>query len=311
MSSPLFDISIIVATFNRCHSLARLLSSFDSLQDTNSARLEVLIVDNGSTDGTRNLLVQKQQQPLKYSLKILCEEQRGKSAAVNCGLRKCNGQIICLADDDVVLDSQWIGGLLHSYKASDFAALQGRVLPGIDGEGNGADPNRIREYNIPIVDHGNQIRDINGLTGTNMSFKREVFERVGFFDSRLGPGASGFSEDTEYSMRVRSAGFKIGYTPHAVAYHELSAHRYGKEYSRMVQYRKGISRSLYRHDSIILKVVPDLVVNCVRYGVYRILQKSQKVYNTEGRIMKICGYLVGKLRASRIWCRSTHMTWIY
>jgi glucosyl-dolichyl phosphate glucuronosyltransferase len=296
VSSPAFDISIIVATFNRCHSLARLLESLDYLDYADSVTLEVLIVDNGSTDQTRSLLVQKQQQPLKYCLKILCEERRGKSAALNRGLRNCCGQIICLADDDMVFDSHWIGGLLQSYKASDFAALQGRVLPGIDGDGNGADLKRIREYNIPIVDYGNKIRDIDGLTGTNMSFKREVYDRVGFFDSRLGPGASGFSEDTEYSMRVRKAGFKIGYTPHAVAYHELSPQRYGREYHRRVQYRKGISRSIYRDDSVPFRVIPDLVVNCLRYGLYCVSGKTQKAYKTEGRIMKCWGYLMGKAR---------------
>src|SRR5207245_695562 len=45
-------------------------------------------------------------------------------------------------------------------------------------------------------------------------------------------------------MRVRKAGFRIGYAPHAVAYHELSPQRYGREYNRRVQYRKGMSRSI-------------------------------------------------------------------
>ena len=128
-----------------------------------------------------------------------------------------------------------------------------------------------------------------------MSFKREVFEKVGFFDPWLGPGAAGFSEDTEYSIRIRKAGFKIGYTPHAIVFHELDPGRYGPAYNRMVEYRKGLSRSLYRQDSILFRVIPDLVANCLRYGLYRLLGKSQKAYRTEGRIMKCWGYLVGKI----------------
>lgn len=50
----------------------------------------------------------------------------------------------------------------------------------------GADLNKIREYNIPYFDYGEQIREIRGLTGTNIFLKREVFEKVGFFDTRLG-----------------------------------------------------------------------------------------------------------------------------
>lgn len=129
-----------------------------------------------------------------------------------------------------------------------------------------------------------------------MSMKRQVFETVGFFDTRLGPGAAGFSEDSEYSIRIRKAGFKIGYAPHAIVYHELNPDRYGRTYNRMVEYRKGLSRSIYRRDSIVFRVVPNLVANIMRYGLYRLLGKGQKAYKTEGRIMKCWGYLIGKAR---------------
>jgi len=56
--------------------------------------------------------------------------------------------------------------------------------------------------------------------------KREVIKQVGLFYPRLGPGALGFSEDTEYSMRIRKAGFSIGYAPDAVVFHELRPERY-------------------------------------------------------------------------------------
>ena len=177
--------------------------------------------------------------------------------------------------------------------STSYQALQ-RILPGKDPEGRPADFSRLREYNIPYIDYGDEVREIRGLTGTNMSFKREVFEKVGLFDTRLGPGAEGFSEDTEYSIRIRSAGFKIGYTPHAVVYHELNPNRYGRAYNRMVEYRKGLSRSIYRHDSIVFRVIPNLFANCLRYGVYRLLGKTQKAYKTEGRILKSWGYLSGK-----------------
>jgi GT2 family glycosyltransferase len=177
-----------------------------------------------------------------------------------------------------------------------FDALQGRVLPGVDFEGRPADTHRLCQYNIPITDYGENIREIRGLTGTNMSFKRKVFGTVGYFDPRLGPGAAGFSEDTEYSIRIRQSGFKIGYTPHAVVYHELSPARYGREYNRKVEYRKGLSRSLYRTDSIAFNVLPNLLANCIRYPLYCLFGKTQKAYKTEGRIMKCCGYLAGKVR---------------
>lgn len=258
--------------------------------------MEILVVDNGSVDGTLYLLEEERTKKRRYPLGLLEEREPGKARALNLGLRQARGDILFVIDDDVVVDRGCLIGHLDCYRTGGFDAVQGRVLPGVDSEGRPADPRRLRQYNIPIIDYGGEIREIRGLTGTNMSFKRQVFERVGFFDVRLGPGAAGFSEDTEYSMRIRKAGFRIGYTPHAIVYHELSPERYGRRYLREVQYRKGLSRSLYRRDSILFRVLPNLIANCARFAIYAVLGKAQKAYKTEGRIFKNLGYLAGKMR---------------
>ncbi len=291
-----FDSSIIIPTFNRARSLERLLASLYSLEFPGSFSVEVMIIDNGSSDETKSLLARHQEKARNLFLRVLREERRGKASALNLGLSSSTGRILLVVDDDVVVHPHWLIRHLECYRSTVFDAIQGRVLPGVDPQGRPVDPERIREYNIPIIDYGEEMREIRGLTGTNLSFKREVFEKVGFFDTRLGPGAAGFSEDTEYSMRIRKAGFKIGYTPHAVVYHELDPARYGRDYNRMVQYRKGLSRSIYRRDSIVFNVIPNLIANCVRLVLYKALGRSQKAYKTEGRVAKYWGYLVGKAR---------------
>jgi glycosyltransferase involved in cell wall biosynthesis len=297
--ASLSNISVIVPTFNRGASLQRLLASLDSLELPDSVDAEVIIVDNGSTDNTREILIQEKRKQNRFRFAVLKEETRGKSSAVNCGIRSAQGEILILVDDDVVLHPKWLVKHIECYRTTDFDAVQGRILPGVDPEGRPADPSRLREYNIPIVDHGDEVKEIRGLLATNISFKREVFEKIGFYDPRLGVGASGFGEDTEYSIRIRKAGFKIGYAPHAVVYHELDPRRYGREYNRMVEYRKGLSRNIYRQDPILFRVIPDLMANCLRYGLYRLLGKTQKAYKTEGRILKYWGYLSGKLGWSK------------
>jgi glycosyltransferase involved in cell wall biosynthesis len=287
-----------VPTFNRASSLQRLIASFGALLCPNSICAELVIVDNGSTDNTASVLAQATSACTGFSLKVLNEHRQGKSNALNRGLSSAQGKILLVVDDDVVVDPQWLVQHLESYRLTSFDAMQGRVLPGVGVDGRPADSDKLREYNIPIVDYGETVRECRGLTGTNMSFKREVFAKVGRFDSRLGPGAAGFSEDTQYSLRIREAGFKIGYTPHAIVYHELNPARYGREYNRKVEYQKGISRSVYRTDSIFLRVLPNLAVNCIRYAVYRLSGRTQKAYKTEGRIMKSWGYLAGKMRRS-------------
>jgi glycosyltransferase involved in cell wall biosynthesis len=289
-------ISIIVPTFNRARSLRALLASLTAAETPPGAGVEVLVVNNGSTDETSLLLAHEAAQPKGYSLRIIEEKRPGKARALNCGIVHATGAVVLVLDDDVVIDRRCIVNHLNAYREKHYDAVQGRVLPGRDLNGQSADSAKLREYNIPCIDYGAECREIRGLTGTNMSFKREVFEKVGLFNTQLGPGAAGFSEDSEYSIRIREAGFKIGYTPQAVAYHELNPERYGRIYNRDAEYRKGISRSLYRNDSILFRVLPDLLVNCVRYGFYRVLKITQKAYKTEGRIMKLWGYLIGKLQ---------------
>ena len=288
------SVAVIVPTYNRAGSLKRLLKSFDALEIPNSIPVEVLIVDNNSTDGTTTLLAEEETKARNFSLRVLHEPQRGKASALNSGLKLAGGELLVIVDDDVVVHPQWLAKHLECHELMSFDAVQGRVLPGVDPEGRPADTRRLREYNIPIIDYGDEFCGVRGMTGTNMSFKRQVFEKIGFFDPRLGPGAAGFSEDTEYSRRIREGGFKIGYSPHAIVYHELDPARYGRDYNRMVEYRKGLSRSLYRNDSILFNVLPNLFANCVRYGIYKAVGKTQKAYKTEGRIMKNWGYLAGK-----------------
>jgi GT2 family glycosyltransferase len=256
---------------------------------------EIIVVDNGSTDETCRWLDAQREEIPNSRLIVLDEPCPGKSSALNRALSVARGEILLVLDDDVVIDSNCLAKHAEAHAQNQFEAIQGRILPGRDCIGNPAEANRLWEYNIPLIDYGDEIVAIRGLTGTNMSFKRAVYERIGFFDPRLGPGAAGFSEDTEYSIRIRQAGFKIGYTPHAIVYHELNPSRYGRGYNRAVEYRKGVSRSIYRRDSILTKVLPDLFANCIRYGVYRLLGRHDKIYKTEGRILKCWGYLVGKL----------------
>jgi len=281
------NVSLIIPTCNRSTSLQRLLQSIDTLLVPSTVCAEIIVVDNGSVDETPRILAERSNLDRIVAFYGLTETRKGKASALNRGIAAAKGNVLLIVDDDVVLEA---------HRRNGFDALQGRVLPGVDPDGNPAEKTKLSEYNIPYVDHGREICEIWGLNGTNMSFKREVIEKIGGFDSRLGPGAAGFSEDTEFSIRIRQAGFKIGYTPHAIVYHELNPGRYGRQYNRDVEYRKGLSRSIYRNDSTLFRVIPDLFANCMRYCLYRLTGRTQKAYKTEGRVMKCWGYLVGQLR---------------
>jgi len=296
LASSINKISVIIPTRNREQSLVTLLDSLALAQSPAGAAIEIVVVDNGSTDGTAVMLQERILHQSRYPLRVFNQPTPGKSNALNLALANCEGDLLVVFDDDVTVERSCLVELAAAYQNSQFAAMQGRILPGKDSDGRSADLSRLREYNIPLIDYGDEIHEIRGLTGTNMSFKREVLNVVGSFDARLGPGAAGFSEDTEFSMRIRKAGFNIGYTPYAVVYHELNPGRYGRAYNCDVEYRKGISRSLYRRDSMVFNVMPNLFANCLRLVLYRSLGKREKAYKTEGRLFKCLGYVAGKLR---------------
>jgi glucosyl-dolichyl phosphate glucuronosyltransferase len=289
-------VSILIPTHNRAGSLKRLLDSLEASAGLEETPLEIVVVNNHSTDATSQLLMEVLAEDRKFPILVLDEFKHGKSWALNRGLGRVTGSLVLLLDDDVSVDRFCVAEHVAAYKDRFFDAVQGKVLAGLDPKGQPADMARLKEYNIPLVDHGEASCEVRGFTGTNISFKREVFEKAGLFDTRLGPGASGFSEDTEYSRRVRENGFKIGYAPKAIIYHELNPERYGSSYNQIIQYRKGISRSIYRNDSLVFRVLPDLIGNCIRYLAYTATGRRQKAYKTRGRIAKNYGYIAGKVQ---------------
>jgi GT2 family glycosyltransferase len=290
------QVDVLVPSRNRAQSLGALLDSLDACEFPAGVRVDVYVVNNGSTDSTAAMLRKKSAIRHEYSLIVLEQEQPGKSRALNRALTEARGDLVLILDDDVTVDAHCIAKHIEAHGRLDFAAIQGRVLPGLDADGRSADPQRLLEYNIPIRDFGEEVREIRGAIGTNVSIKREALQRVGPFDERLGPGASGFSEDSEFCLRLRKAGYKIGYSPHPLVYHELNPDRYGRAYQRDVALRQGVSRSLYREDSVFFKVVPNLMANCLRWVWYRLTGNYQKAYKTEGRLFKCVGYLLGKYR---------------
>lgn len=296
-------VSILIPTRNRASSLKRLLDSLECSTYLEEISIEIIVINNHSTDATSQVLREALFQQRRFPIRVLEQFKLGKSWALNLGIGQATGSLLLVLDDDVSVHQSCIAEHVAAYKKNIFDAVQGKVLAGLDPEGKSANISRLREYNIPIVDHGDASCEIRGFTGTNISLKREIFERVGLFDTRLGPGASGFSEDTEYSKRIRQAGLKIGYAPNAIAYHELNPERYGSSYNRSVHYRKGISRSIYRQDSVLFRILPDLIVDCFRYLAYTTAGRRQKTYKTEGRIAKNCGYIAGKVRKQMLQIR--------
>ncbi len=285
-------VSVIIPTYNRRDSLERLIQSLKLSMQDRSIPVEVIVVDNASTDDTTLwLAAQSREWPI---LRCLREGRQGKNFALNKAIHESRGDILCFMDDDIVLASNWLEATVGEFARTQYDALQPRVLPGVDPDSQPAQKEILYQYNIPVVDFGDAARAIKGLTGVFMLIKRQVLEKVGGFDEAL--PASGYHGDTDLSRRIKGAGFSIGYTPRVVGFHELNPSRYGSGYARRSQYRKGLSRSLSTNDSIFARIMTNLAPNLLRYFWYKMMGRREKVYKTEKRIMKEWGYINGRFQ---------------
>ena len=102
---------------------------------------------------------------------------------------------------------------------------------------------------LPIADHGDEVIEVRGVLGANMAFRADAIKQVGPFDERLGPGAGGHEEETEMSQRMRRAGYRIGYAPKALVYHEVDPARANRERFIRIARERGRCRMLHEKHS--------------------------------------------------------------
>jgi len=226
-------VSIVVCTRERASSLCKCLLS---LQSVLSAADEIIVVDNApKTDETRKLIDQFPE--IKYCL----EPEPGLSKARNAGISACTREIIAFTDDDVLIHPLWVDRVRYIFSDLDLSAMTGLVLPQEleteaqvifeMGHGNFGLDYRSRTYTPDFLEKskwlGPPVWRIGA--GANMAFRRDVFTRVGKFDERLGAGASGCSEDSEFWYRILANGGSCRFSPEAVVFHthrrELSTFR--------------------------------------------------------------------------------------
>ena len=228
-------VSIILCTYNRYRSLAKALESVAASELPSSAGWEVLVVDNNSRDQTREV-VEGFSARYPGVFRYVFEARQGKSYALNSGVREAHGEILAFMDDDVTVEPTWLQALIAPLHDGEWAGSGGRILPE-----KGFSPPRWLALKGPyamggilaLLDLGDKPRQFElPPYGTNMAFRKEMFEKYGGFRTDLGPtpGSEIRSEDTEFGRRLMLAGERLRYEPSAVVYHEMPQHRLRKEY---------------------------------------------------------------------------------
>jgi len=209
------QISLIVCTRNRAESLPVCLNSIEQAAVANRAvEVELLIVNNGSTDATAAVLLAWQKSTSVRS-RVLLAEQRGLSHARNHGLEHATGKIIAFTDDDCTVAPDYLTQVERAYAADAGPTLRGgRVELG--------DP---RDLPFTIKTDLAPQRFTGGhpggfIHGCNLTMSRSALELVGRFDTRLGAGQPiGAAEDSDFVYRAHRSGVMVLYDPLIVVFH--------------------------------------------------------------------------------------------
>jgi GT2 family glycosyltransferase len=283
-------ISVIIATHDRARSLAALLRALAG--QIVSGDHEILIADNGTPAPS----------PLPAELAIaghIHDPAPGKCRVQNRAIARARGEILVLIDDDLAPAPNYLAAVQRFFdEHAEFAAMKGKVLPAQDPQSVAGE--RWAYMDLPIVDHGDRVREIRGVLGANMAFRSSVFAQVGRFDERLGPGACGHEEDTEMSRRMRAAGLRIGYCPDALVYHEVDPARADRARFSRIARQRGRCRMLHERHSRI-EVLADVAYAGLRLGLARILNApGERMAREDRRFATALGMLDGLNRARRL-----------
>ncbi len=239
-------ITVILCTRNRSRSLAKALDGAARLHLPEALDWDVLVVDNGSSDDTREVVLAYRD---RYAgrFRYLFEPQPGKSHALNAGLREAGSRILAFLDDDVTVEPDWLHRLTASLHDGRWAGAGGRVVPEWAAPPPPWLPQGFPYGLAPLVsfDLGPEAGPLTEPPfGTNMAFRKEVFEKHGGFRTDLGPrpGSQIRGEDTELGQRLLDAGERLRYEPSAVVHHPVAEERLRKAYFRAWWFDKGRSR---------------------------------------------------------------------
>lgn len=228
-------ISVILCTYNRCQRLMKALESVAASVLPSSVEWEVLVIDNKSSDQTRDVAERFcREYPGRFH--YLFEPRQGKSYALNTGIREATGDILAFMDDDVTVEPSWLSNLTATLHDGKWAGAGGRILPE-----HGFSPPPWLALDGPydmggvlaLFDRGDEAGEIDWIPyGTNMAFQKAMFDKHGGFRTDLGPSPSSEirGEDTEFGRRLISAGELVRYEPSAIVYHCVPENRVHKEY---------------------------------------------------------------------------------
>jgi len=194
---------VVVPVYNGANTIAACVDSLLALRYPED-RVEVLVVDNGSRDGTASVLTQYDGRVVRLS-----ESTRGPGAARNAGLERASGDVVAFTDADCRVDPDWLMAVVAPLEDARVGIAGGtiRAMPPVGD---------VERFGEAIHDHRRAIEVFEPPYAISMNWasRRTVLEELGGFDERFRR-----CEDVDLSYRMTQAGYRLAFAPAAIVFH--------------------------------------------------------------------------------------------
>ena len=194
--------SVVVCSYNGARTIARCLESLRALEYPD---VEIIVVDDGSTDGTADIA-------RRFGVRLISTPNRGLSSARNTGLAAATGPVVAYIDDDAYADPHWLAYAVSALLAGGHAAVGGPNVPPPDDGPVAEAVARAPGGPIHVLLSDTVAEHIPGC---NMVFRAEALRAIGGFDPRFRTAG----DDVDVCWRLQARGETIGFHPAAMVWH--------------------------------------------------------------------------------------------
>ncbi len=244
-------LTVVIPTYNRLPILQKCLQALEQQQyDHTITNYEVVLVDDGSTDGT---LIWLEENRLAFPhVRVFCQSHQGPAAARNLGVEQARGDIIIFIDSDLVVTETFLqchaDALAEGYKTSEKVFTYGRVINTCNFENPTSEPYKITDFSAAYFATG------------NVAIARHWLIEAGLFDSQF--KQYGW-EDLELGVRLKKLGLQLIKCPDAVGYHwhpAFSLEQLPKLIDREIQRGKMGVLFYQKHPSFEVKMMIQMTI---------------------------------------------------
>ena len=241
------EFSVILCTYNRSENLDCILQSLESQVLPISFSWEIIVVDNNSTDETPGK-IREFASASDLDIKYVKELNVGLSHARNRGVKEAQGNYVLFVEDDEIADKNLIREIYGTFQNYRCDCVGGRIYLKFEDDIPGWLSPELWGF-LGYLNHGDTSFQMDGKRypyGGNMAFKREVFDKIGMFNVKMGRIGKKLFGGEEYDLfqRLLISGAKGVYQPNAIVFHRINKSRMQKRYFRRLHYSSGFQKGL-------------------------------------------------------------------